>query len=110
MAKATYSCAGLGTEVQAPWGYYQPLEAGTLDYAGKLVLYTLGSACVETSCCGKGSWSYARVEGYIVTGAQPWQLGSSGPTEVDTVENVQDRVAITMLLGEEHPGIRVEFR
>lgn len=118
MARITHSPDELGTEVQAPWGYYQPEEQGTLDYGGRPVLYTLGSACIEASCCGKGSWDYARVEGYVVTGAPgagargaPAKAsGDSNPTELDTVENPKDRAAIAKLVEEKHPGVRVEFR
>ena len=110
MARSTYSPDDLGTEVVAPWGYYQPLEVGSLDHAGRQVLYTLGSACIEASCCGKGSWNYARVEGYVVEGAAVQTGGPGQGVEVDTIESVQDRAAIAGLVMQKHPGIRVEFR
>jgi hypothetical protein len=110
MAKATYSRAELGAEVRAPWGYYEAVEEGHLAYSGRQVLYTLGSACIEASCCGKGSWSYARVEGYVTEGdSQPDRAGA-GPVEVDTIEDVGERAAIARLLEDEHPGVRVEYR
>jgi hypothetical protein len=110
MAKATYSRGDFGNEIQAPWGYYQAFEEARLSYAGREVLYTLGSACIEASCCGKGSWSYARVEGYVAEdGGQPDPAGTD-PVEVDTIEDAGERTAIARLLGEVHPGIRVEFR
>jgi hypothetical protein len=113
MARSSYVRDDLGSEVVAPWGYYQPLEQGTIDYAGRQLLYTLGSACIEASCCGKGSWSYARVEGYLSVGASAPASGGAadaGPMEVDTVEDAQQKAAITKLVTEKHPGVRVEFR
>jgi hypothetical protein len=110
MAKSTYSRGDFGTEVQAVWGYYQPMEAAVLEFAGKLLLYTLGSACIEASCCGKGSWNYVRVEGYVAKGGPEWTLGGSEPVEIDTIEDTQEQAAIAKLLAEKHPGVRVEFR
>jgi hypothetical protein len=110
MAKTTYSRSNLGSEVQAPWGYYQAQEEGHLAYSGRQVLYTLGSACIEASCCGKGSWNYARVEGYVDEAGGHSDPAGMGPVEVDTVEDFGARAAITKLLGEEYPGVRVEFR
>jgi hypothetical protein len=117
MARSSYSRNDLGTEVQAPWGYYQALEEGHIAYSGRQVVYTLGSACIEASCCGRGSWSYARVEGYLAGGASAPTPGESpdgapvsGSLEVDTVEDAEERAAIAQLLLEKHPGVRVEFR
>jgi hypothetical protein len=109
MTKFTYSRDGMGVEVQAPWGYYRPLEEGTLDYTGRRVVYTLGSACVEASCCGHGSWEYARVEGYLGAGAD-WQPGGAGTLELDSVDTGEEKAAIAALLTEQYPGVRVEFR
>jgi hypothetical protein len=117
MSHQPYTPCDTGTEVQAPWGYYQALGEGSLEYAGKRVVYTLGSACIEASCCGKGSWDYARVEGYEVEGGcAPVSGGDAGggpgssPLEIDTIEASQDKAAIAKLLLQKHPGVRVEFR
>jgi hypothetical protein len=110
VAKSAYSSGDFGTEVQAVWGYYQPMEAGVLEFAGKPLLYTLGSACIEASCCGKGSWNYVRVEGYVAEGGPEWRPGGSDTVEIDTIEGTQEQAAIAKLLAEKHPGFRVEFR
>jgi hypothetical protein len=110
MVKSTYSPGDFGSEVQAPWGYYQPMEEGTLEFAGKSVLYTLGSACIEASCCGKGSWTYARVEGYVAGGSSPQGSGAGEPVEIDAIEDPVEKAEIAKLLAERHPGVRVEYR
>jgi hypothetical protein len=121
MARTTYTPGDFGNEVQAPWGYYQAVEEGSLDLEGRRLVYTLGSACIEASCCGKGSWNYARVEGYLVQAGVtpgPAQAADEGrppapgsrPVEVDSIDDVQERAAIAKLLVEKHPGVRVEFR
>jgi hypothetical protein len=113
VARATYMPESLGTEIAAPSGYYTPIEERFLDQDGKRLLYVLGSACVETSCCGTGSWSYARAEGYVVEQHPPERTrGEAGgiPVEVETVEGAAERSAIDALLLERHPGVRIEFR
>lgn len=106
MTKISYARDQMGGEVQAPWGYYQPLEEGSLEYEGRQVIYTLGSACVEVSCCGHGSWNYARVEGYKPDGTEP----GDDTIELDAVEAADERAAIAKLIQQKHPDVRVEFR
>ncbi len=113
MAKASYSRNDLGVEVQAPWGYYQPFEEVAMEYGGRQLLYTLGSACVEASCCGHGSWSYARVEGYPsddLVAPDPVDDAVHAAVEIDTIEDASERAAIAQALMQKHPGVRVEFR
>jgi hypothetical protein len=105
-----YSPEDFGSEVAAPSGYYQPLEQGLLEYEGKRVLYTLGSACIEASCCGTASWNYLRVEGFVVEDRAADRPADGQPLEIDTVEGSGDKKAIGLLLLEKHPGVRIEFR
>ena len=99
----------LGKEVVAPSGYYQPLEEATIDYRGRRLLYVLGTGCIEASCCGKGSWTYARVEGFLVEERAGDDL-APGRIHVDTIEDAGDQEAIAALLRGRHAGVRVEFR
>ena len=113
MARATYTPESLGTEIEAPSGYYTPIEERFIDLDGKRLLYVLGSACIETSCCGTGSWSYARVEGYVVgqhSLERPRGEAGGTPLEIETVEDAAERTVIGTLLLDRHPGIRIEFR
>ena len=106
MARLSYVPDALGVEVPAPSGYYQPVREDSLDFQGRRLMYTLGTACIEASCCGVGSWDYLRVEGYLVEG----DAGADGVVEVDTVEAAEEKTAIARLLQAKHPGVRVEFR
>jgi hypothetical protein len=108
MTRSRYVPDDPGTEVVAPSGYYQPLAEASLEYEGRSLLYTLGTVCIETSCCGAGSWGYVRVEGYALDTPA---TGSQGrPIEIETIDDPRERAAIGRLLLEKHPGARVEFR
>ena len=113
MARATYISENLGAEIEAPSGYYTPMEERFIDLDEKRLLYVLGSACIETSCCGAGSWNYVRVEGCLVEQHHPERSqGEAGgtPLDIETVEDAAERSAIGTLLLDRHPGIRIEFR
>jgi len=110
MARVTYMPEGFGSEIEAPSGYYQPIEEATLEHDGRRLLYVLGSACIEASCCGIGSWRYVRVEGYVVGSDRSGAGEDRDRTEIETIEDAGDRMAISSLLLARHPGIRIEFR
>jgi hypothetical protein len=110
MARSLYARENLGREIEAPSGYYQPMEEAWLAFRGRHLLYVMGTACIEASCCGVGSWSYLRVEGYAVEDDPVAKLCERGRLSVDTVEEFGERAAITALLRERHPGARIEFR
>ena len=55
-------------------GYYTPQKEVRLPHNGREVLYVIGRAVIESSCCGSGSWIYAIVPGYIVN----WQNQRNG--------------------------------
>ncbi|MBN1636230.1 MAG: hypothetical protein JW920_06930, partial [Deltaproteobacteria bacterium] len=57
----------LDEEVTAIGGYYKMAREDTLVFNGKDVLYLIGYAVVDTSCCGATGCGYAVVPGYIVS-------------------------------------------
>ena len=68
-------------------GYYTPQKEVRLKYNGREVLYVIGQAVIESSCCGTGSWLYAIVPGYIVN----WQsTKNEAGLPVSEVEPIMD--------------------
>jgi len=57
----------LNEEVRAIGGHYKMDREDTLVFNGKDVLYLIGYAVVDTSCCGATGCGYAVVPGYIVS-------------------------------------------
>ena len=64
-----YTHLELGKDYGSISGYYIPEKEVRLKYNGREVLYVIGQAVIESSCCGVGSWGYALVPGYIIN----WQ-------------------------------------
>jgi hypothetical protein len=109
MARTRYVPEDLGGEVSTPSSYYQPVGKALVDYDDRRVLYVSGIAYIEASCCGRGSWQYLRVEGYVVAKERcPEDAGDS--VEIETIEDEGERQAISQLLLRTHPGARIEFR
>jgi hypothetical protein len=109
-----YVHAELGKEVHAPAGYYLPLEENILPYQGKKVLYILGSVCIESACCGggglgRGGWSYIQVPGYLLNTDPSQEKSGPAVSEIEAIENENDRHEITRLLLEKYPYARIEL-
>lgn len=108
--RTTYVPEEFGVEVEAPSGYYVPLEEAFIEHGGRRLLYVLGSYCVEASCCGRGSWNYLRVEGYVVETEVPPSQDGGTSVYVDTIDDADERAAVSSRLLAEYPGVRIEFR
>jgi len=105
----TYIPEDLGTELEAPSGYYVPREEVFLDYEGRRLLYILGTMCVEASCCGIGRWNYVRVHGFVA-GPGSQKAERQEQLRIETIEDEDEKQALTKLILARHPGARVEFR
>ena len=55
----------LGQEITAIGGHYVFNKEGRISFNGREVLYLVGYALVDTSCCGTGGCAYALVPGFI---------------------------------------------
>jgi hypothetical protein len=56
----------LNQEVTAIGGHYLLVKEMRLPFGGRDVLYVVGHAAFDTSCCGAGGCAYALVPGYIL--------------------------------------------
>jgi len=55
----------LNQEITAIGGHYAFLKEGTIPYGDQTVLYYVGCAVMDSTCCGVGGIAFARVPGYI---------------------------------------------
>lgn len=61
-----YAHQELNQEVVAIGGHYLLVEEVRLPFAGREVLYLVGHAAFDTSCCGAGGCAYALVPGFVL--------------------------------------------
>ncbi len=109
IGKLEYTHLPINKDVTCIAGYYTPLKEVRLKYHDKEVLYVIGQAVIESSCCGVGSWGYAVVPGYIIN----WQKQTNeGGLPVSEVEPISDKIAqesIRRIIKEAESISQVEF-
>ena len=85
----------LDEEVRAIGGQYTLTNEFRLPFGDREVLYIIGYAIFDTSCCGSGGCGYAIVPGFI----RDWKIKKSqNGQEISRVEPIKD------------PDIRKEIR
>ena len=77
----------LNKAVRTISGHYILSREKRLPYNGREVLYLIGCAVVDSSCCGPGGCSYALVPGYI----KDWKYKTDGgDLSVSRVQPIRD--------------------
>jgi len=85
-----YTHLELDTDIDCLAGFYTPQKEVRLKYNGREVLYVVGRAVIESSCCGVGNWGYVLVPGYIVN----WQTERNDAGQaISEVEPVADEAS-----------------
>lgn len=84
-------------------GCYLFLEERQLTYRGKEVLYLLGVAAVESSCCGPGGCVFIKVPGYIHAWKKEVTASGQYLSEIESVASAVEQKEIKKLLMEKHP-------
>jgi hypothetical protein len=77
----------LNQAVRSISGHYIVSQEKRMSYNGREVLYLIGCAVVDASCCGPGGCSYALVPGYV----KDWKYKTgSDDLSVSRVEPIRD--------------------
>jgi hypothetical protein len=88
VAGAKYTHFELGKDVVTGIaGFYTPYKEVQFGFRGRQLLYVVGRAVLEASCCGTGNWLYATVPGYILG----WHTSENDGQPVSEVQPVTDR-------------------
>jgi hypothetical protein len=114
-----YAHPPLGEAVEAVGGYYVFIREAVLDHPTGPVLYHVGCAVTDRSCCGLSGCGYALVAGRILAQRTVPQ-GSMRMSTVEPVsETLHEEVARAICAREgvtqvhfllENKGVRVIFR
>lgn len=83
-----YTHLMLNEDIRAIGGYYTPAKEERLKYKGREVLYIVGQANLDSSCCGSGCWCYTNVPGYAVN--WKFKINENG-LPVSEIEPVTDK-------------------
>lgn len=99
----------LGEEVRAVGGEYTMIRESRLVFGGKELLYLVGCALFDTSCCGVGGCGYAIVPGFI----RGWKIRQTPDGEavslVEPIENSDVQKEITEIIIRREMVQQVQF-
>ena len=107
--KILYVPPVIGEETRSISGGYTPVGNGTIEYKNHQVIYVLGTACLDASCCGCSNWNYIQVAGYVSSDLKGEKVDTAKTLELDTIEDEDDRIAIRQILAEKYAGSRIEY-
>jgi hypothetical protein len=98
-----------GTEIQSIGGHYTITEEGRMDYRDRTLLYVVGVAVIDRSCCGAGGCRFIHVPGYVTGWHNRIQPDGLAVSAVEPIAGRKDRKAIKTLLDHQFPYSQVFF-
>lgn len=104
-----YTHLELNKDVNCVAGFYTPQKEIRLKYNNREVLYVIGRAVIESSCCGVGSWGYALVPGYIVSWQNERNDADLPVSEVEPISDEASRSSIREIIKEKENVSQIEF-
>ena len=99
----------LNEEVRTISGHYILSQEKRLSYNGREVLYYLGCAMVDASCCGPGGCTYAMVPGYIEQWKYRVNSDDRWVTQVKPLRDKAEQEKLRRLIKEKEPVQQVNF-
>ena len=99
----------IGREVRSISGGYELEMEGKLEMDGEEVLYVVGNAVVDSSCCGVGGCRYALVPGYVRQFKTRQDKQDLWISEVESIIDRATRQEIIQILKEKEMVQQVQF-
>ena len=104
-----YTHSKLNEDSYAIAGYYSLEKEVRLKYNNREVLYVVGQAVIESSCCGTGGCRYALVPGYIVNWQNRTNEADLPVSEVEPISDKEQQKNITRIIKEAEVVSQVDF-
>jgi hypothetical protein len=99
-----------GTEVRAVGGHYTILEEGRMNHRGRILLFWVGVAVVDSSCCGTGGCRFVHVPGYVTAWQSRIRDDSLPVSTLEPVADKNDQRTIKALLDHRFPHSQISFK
>jgi len=99
----------LNKAVRSISGHYILSQEKRLSYNGREVLYFIGCAVVDASCCGPGGCCYALVPGYVKQWKYRLTPNNLPVTRVEPIWNKDVQKALQRLIKKKEPVQQVDF-
>ena len=105
-----YIHQGLNQEITAIGGHYVLVKEARLPYNGREVLYLVGHAAFDTSCCGPGGCAYALVPGFVVSWQSRQTEEGLSISQLEPIENADTQNDVRQLIERLESVQQVLFR
>ena len=99
----------LNQDVYFPAGCYTPHKEVRLKHSDREILYVIGHASIEASCCGCANWGYAVVPGYIINWQSEKNEAGAPVSEIESISEDTVRKDIRDTIRESENIHAVEF-
>ena len=105
-----YIHAELNKRVEFFGGGYSFIEEGKFPYREKEVLYSVGVANIEASCCGALGCGFIKVPGYVLSWKKRIDAHGRVLSEIERIEDDESQREIRKILEAKYPGFsQIEF-
>ncbi|MBN1661589.1 MAG: hypothetical protein JXA93_24560 [Anaerolineae bacterium] len=99
----------LGQEVAAIGGYYVLVKEGRLVFEGREVLYLVGHAAFDATCCGVGGCAYALVPGFVLRWKEKTNQDGLGVSGIEPIRDQRAQHEIERLIQKQEIVPQVVF-
>ena len=99
----------LNQEVTAIGGHYVLVKEVRLPFEGREVLYLVGHAAFDTTCCGEGGCAYALVPGFIVNWKGRHDQEGLAVSEVESIHDPDIQQQLQRLIQKQELVQQVTF-
>ncbi len=99
----------IGKEIRFISGGYELEREGTLEVDGRTIVYAVGNALLDSSCCGYWGCRFAVVPGYVTRWKYRLDQEGTAVSSVDSVKDEQLQRYITKLLEQNEGVTQVQF-
>ena len=99
----------LNEEIRTISGHYVLSRESRLPFNNREVLYFIGCAIVDSSCCGAGGCAYGLVPGYIMQWKYKLNPENLSVTQVEPIRNKGDQEELRRLIKQKERVQQVNF-
>ncbi len=100
----------LNQEITAIGGHYALVKEVRLPFRGRQVLYLVGYAIFDTTCCGVGGSAYALVPGFILDWKNQTNEDGLAISRVEPIRDEAVQKAVRRLVREREAVQEVKFQ
>jgi hypothetical protein len=99
----------LNQEVTAIGGHYVLVKEVRLPILGREVLYLVGHAAFDTTCCGVGGCAYALVPGFVLNWKSQTNADGLPVSRVEAIRDRELQKQVQRLIEKREPVHQVRF-